>query len=694
MPSLGAQTEDLFTEQPLVKLAQSDNFVGWCYKMSYDTAHVMVNDLWKAEARGVPHNCFLTAASFDPEDFGRATKDEQEVILLRVTGTSKLPQDDDLIAAKIDYFQQHREAVDADRDYDDITRNKMQFHGLECRILGTFYKQGNKLWMGSDIESFSSATRLNVYRPRGEALQIIVNYVDPLRRQAAQEEAEEMGIDDPVDPFKVGSVRYTSTDRLHRGDGEPEVSVQIQPSDFLARRTAVLGMTRTGKSNMIKQLVSVVKRVSDDSGVSIGQIIYDLNGEYANTNQQDEGSIADVYPQDEVVRYSMRPPSGAGFKELRTNFYEQLNEGHSIIRRELERGNQLNSDYKKAFANMSFDEPQEWNKKSRWKRWVAAYKATLSRAGFTPPSGHKVYFDANGDVRDAVNAELEGDSVDPSDGLTPDEAADWFVALQDANAEETLKSGSGKDWVDDTLQVLLDFVAMNHKGSGFRTGHRLLTGITKFHSPNRSGNVAEEIYEYLEEGRIVILDLSLAQPSLREEISKDVASTIFNSSMEHFVEGSRPPNIVVYTEESHNLIGRDLELDDTWPRLAKEGAKYNVAMVYATQEVSSVHPNILANTENWFITHLNNEREIKELSQFYDFADFSGSLLRAQDVGFARVKTLSGPFIIPTQIDKFDPDREKRRVEEAGAVTSDDGGPGFEGNGRADSEKVESPTSN
>jgi hypothetical protein len=151
---------------------------------------------------------------------------------------------------------------------------------------------------------------------------------------------------------------------------------------------------------------------------------------------------------------------------------------------------------------------------------------------------------------------------------------------------------------------------------------------------------------------------------------------------------------VVYTEESHNLIGRDLELDDTWPRLAKEGAKYNVAMVYASQEVSSVHPNILANTENWFITHLNNEREIKELSQFYDFADFSGSLLRAQDVGFARVKTLSGPFVIPTQIDKFDPDREKRRVEEAGAVTSDDGGPGFEGNGRADSEKVESPTSN
>ena len=68
-------------------------------------------------------------------------------------------------------------------------------------------------------------------------------------------------------------------------------------------------MTRTGKSNTVKQLVSVVMRTSSERGLKIGQIIYDLNGEYANANQQDKGSIAEVYPKD-TIRYRMIPIAG------------------------------------------------------------------------------------------------------------------------------------------------------------------------------------------------------------------------------------------------------------------------------------------------------------------------------------------------------------------------------------------------
>ena len=207
---------------------------------------------------------------------------------------------------------------DTEREIDDITQNQLQFGGFKCRVLGTFYTSEGELWLGSDIESFATASRFNVYRPHGEALKTIVNYVDPIRKNAAREAAEQIGLHGEPEPFQIGTIRYTSTDRMHRKSQNAEkVPVFIQPSDFLARRTAVLGMTRTGKSNMIKQMVSVVKRVADNGGVKIGQIIYDINGEYANANQQDQGALADIYTND-TVRYRMMETPG--FEELRTIF--------------------------------------------------------------------------------------------------------------------------------------------------------------------------------------------------------------------------------------------------------------------------------------------------------------------------------------------------------------------------------------
>lgn len=660
-------------QDELARLVQGENFVGWVYAIDYDKALVMTNDLWKANALGIPHNSFLVAASFNPERFAEVPAQEREIVLLRVVGSAKLPQDDDLVRAKIDHFQQRRSANEEDgaRDYDDITRNQMQFGGLDCRVLGTFYVKDGELFLGSDLESFATAARFNVYRPRGDALGMIVNHIDPLRRRRAVEEAEQLGIETPIPPFQIGTVRYTSTDRLHRRDDAEKVPVAIQPSDFLARRTAVLGMTRTGKSNMVKQTVSVVKQVARQSGVKIGQIIYDINGEYANANQQDQGAIADVYPND-TIRYRML--RAEGFEELRNNFYEQIDEGFSLIRRELEEAGRVNNDYVRAFVNMSLDEPdsQEHADHFRWQLRLAAYKALLYKAGFEPPANHRVRFRANAGVQQAV-LNASGEVLpNPSTGLTLDQAAEWFEAARRANLANPLLSSSGRPWVDDTMQNLLDMISQKRGANSFISGYRILADAVKYHSPRRNSEVADEIYEHLANGKIVILDLSVGDPNIREKTSKQIAARIFQKSMQRFVDGGQPPNIVVYIEEAHNLLGKELDLTETWPRLAKEGAKYRIALVYATQEVSSVHQNILANTENWFISHLNNEREIRELARFYDFGDFSRSLIRAQDVGFTRIKTLSSPFVVPVQIDKFDPDVIARRESDGYSDDSSD----------------------
>jgi DNA helicase HerA-like ATPase len=112
----------------------------------------------------------------------------------------------------------------------------------------------------------------------------------------------------------------------------------------------------------------------------------------------------------------------------------------------------------------------------------------------------------------------------------------------------------------------------------------------------------------------------------------------------------------LYFEEAHNLFPTDdKDFTGVYVRFAKEGAKFHIGIVYSTQSPSTINKELLAQTENFFVSHLSSQDETRALSRIQvAFAGIEEDILRARTPGYMRMMTLSHRFVIPVQARKFE----------------------------------------
>jgi len=304
---------------------------------------------------------------------------------------------------------------------------------------------------------------------------------------------------------------------------------------------------------------------------------------------------------------------------------------------------------------------------TRYRRLLLAYRTLIMKAGFDAPStiSSRTKGLFNEDLRSAMDAVGEAKFTAAAraffeESPSWDRLAQAFESLYQFMKTEEYKefdneyaknSSSGSSWARNDMTAILEMIARPN-------GAQLIGQASAQHASTTSSDYAEDIYAALTEGKLVIVDQSSGDEAINNASARRIVQQVFDGNKEAFRQGKQKeeiPDILIYAEEAHNLLPSDRETDyrDIWVRTAKEGAKYNLGLVYVTQEVSSIQKNILKNTANWFIGHLNNTDETRELRKFYDFADFEGSILRAQDKGFLRVKTISNPFVVPVQVREF-----------------------------------------
>ncbi|MDI9873611.1 helicase HerA domain-containing protein [Flectobacillus rivi] len=682
------------SQQWFQKLIQTDQYVGDIYSINYETARVIIHDFYREKVGGIPSLSFLIATRVDPSkadiDF---KKEDTSFVLLRVMDAAALPQDKEAERIRVETAQ--RISGETEKHWDDAgsmdlrTKNILGFAGVQCRIIGTFFLEENghngekplNLKFGSDISNYYPNRGLKVYKPNDKALEHIVNYADPSSILA---HTEKYGNTERV---KLGFVRYASTNRKYQAIDD--VPVYIYPADLLSQKSALFGMTRTGKSNTTKIIAKSVFELRtnenpNDRPLRIGQIIFDPNGEYANENVQDNNSalknVWQLLPNgvkaNEVVTYGItRHPNDPERTLMLLNFFETSNTqiGKSIIDSIL---SEDSTNYIKQFCQVSFDEPDPNDRSAttRYNRRLLAYRSVLARAGFQVPSSLRASTrglfnqdlitalqtgrNNNPPTPEYVSAAQVFSNPNPAWGQLANafEALDKFIRDSSSNyttfenAYVSRPNGSGDRWADEDLKKIIGIFQ-------YPNGTRKIGKAAEQHSADTTSDYAEDIYNHLVQGKLVIIDQSSGEPELNKSSATRIMTKIFKENQRKFVQGeTNISEILVYVEEAHNILpaGNDLDLSDIWVRTAKEGSKYRIGMVYATQEVSSIQKNILKNTANWFISHLNNTDETKELCKYYDFADFEPSIRRAQDKGFLRVKTLSNLFVIPVQVDKFE----------------------------------------
>lgn len=691
--------------QLLARLVRAPDLVGDLIKMDYSECDVLVHDHARQLVRGLPLGCFLLATRMslaalpDPED------EDASILLLRVTGQTRLPNASEADLSR--FLAGQRVATledvwDADGRTDQFTLHQLRYAGVLCRVLGTFrLRQRDKgVWeivFGADVSNFYSGRGMKVYKPVGSSLASIVNFTKPLTDDRHPLAGERV---------PVGRLRYASSEIQVTSD--EAVTVKLDPTDLVARRTALFGMSRTGKSNTTKVIAGSVFRLRarGEKLGRIGQLIFDVNGEYANENTQDGSIINQACLKnvaqhtnnsgaDDVVTYGLAPhPYDPNRKIVKINFFGEdpkswnSSDDLAAAMEPLVVGKQLidaalateSSKYIANFRNTSLDPPKaaDYSAGTRYRRVIFAYRAVLHAAGFSSPKTISQAFLKGLFHRDLVQALSSSTSADAqmyarasiilgNERSSWDEAVEVCLALRrfiaDANNSgyanfnaNYSQAKDGKSWHDDQLTGILSIFE-------YANGPRALRSLLAEHDSASAGDYARQIADDLIGGKLVIFDQSLGDPIMNKAAAERIMWAIFNRQKQSFISPGQdrdgrllpPPDILVYAEEAHNLLpaGSASDTLNIWSRIAKEGSKYRIGLVYATQEPSSIQSNIMKNTDNWFVAHLNNSDETKELKKYYDFEDFVPSILQVADPGFIRMRTLSNPYIVPVQINRF-----------------------------------------
>jgi len=546
--------------------------VGSVYTISYNHAIVAVFDHDREMVGGIPKCMFLLAAK---------QTDDGNVVLLRVQREARLPTS----AASDEIRQKGIEgsgnAMPWAQKLDEWVRDQVSLHALECTVLGTFViGDDDNCRYAEDIDNYYAVNELMVWKPDAATLELIVNH---------RHRSNDILSDHPSN--KIGVTRFAAAEP----PTATSAAFHLNATDMLKRRTVYLGMSRSGKSNGLKIVAEAIYRLRERHPTHrVGQLIFDLNGEYAQDNPQDGKALHRIHEvlglerNEEVATYGLfQPEWDATRKVMKMNFFgdqlpasshnwevsevndtlHQLFAGREIIKNIMEGET---SRYTTAFRDADIALPpsvaSNRGQRVRYARTLLAYQTSLAAAGLRAPnwkpsvaglfsdqlidamlcsdqnrnSNHiDDYRQAGKILKNAKAAEKIGQSsVSWQQLQIIFTAMDRFVrdkrsAFAHFDNTYTNRPGStGESWADPRFQAIIRIFESHN-------GPRTFQVASEHHDPDSELDFVDDVVSDLRAGKLVIIDQSSGEPKQNQDAAERIMWKIFRSQQEQFRKASR-----------------------------------------------------------------------------------------------------------------------------------------------------------
>ena len=522
---------------------------------------------------------------------------------------------------------------------------------LRCAVLGSFNQAPNPdaPWgFTSQISLNKPATAFRLYAPSPKVLQGLVN--GTLIHQGL---------------LDFGRLRYNEQSDWFKH----AIPTRIAMQDMVTKRTAMLGKTRLGKSNVVKLIAQGMLDYTRDTH-NVGQLLFDVSGEYSNTNPPEgEITLASHNPGRCIAYFLTERQGNTDGKLLRFNFFQAPEYTLEVIKELLPQA-VAESDLVRSMLTCripSLTPTAQDSETTRHKhlRKVMWLWAVLDAAGFA--------FDSDR-IRQWLVSLAYVSPFNPGFAVGLRQAAYQAIHNHPAPAQPNNMSSllselntmarfrltyandpnlihNSRPLFDSEEDILMRFLC----AEGGQGPYQLRTCLP-YHSPIAE-DFTQHILSTLDEGRTVIIDLSNAPDRVVRYFAQKLCLAIFAEQEHKFkLNALKGRYVQIYFEEAHTIFPlQDTAMTHVYARFAKEGAKFHIGIAYATQSPTTINPDLLAQTENFFIGHLSSQQEVDCLCHLQvAFQGCENAIRFNRTPGLMQVLTQSHRYVVPMQATLYD----------------------------------------